>query len=435
MKLARLNHILIPPTREGRDRLRRSWLGQLLRPLGWLYNALSREGRVLIVLILFVGTAGVEVRTTQTYMLWSGLFSLWLVALLLRSAFRLRDVKLRVATAARVSVGEPLTLTIELTNRSRRDYHNVRTSHPFLPWDGAWLEQPSPVALLEAGKSVRQRASARFVSRGEHHLDVFSAGIIVPFGLSIGPRISSDGARFLVVPRIAPVERIELPRGQRHQPGGVAQASSCGEAMELAGVRPYRRGDAVRDLHPKTWARTGIPHVREYQQEYFTRIGVVIDNDAEQNSERSFEAALSLAAGVVAHLSRGDALIVVLVVGQRIHSFTIGRSLGFLPQALDLLACAKRSEAVDFAKLGALLDPVLARLSALIVITESEQLSRSLLVDHVERRGVVCRVLRLVDDRTLAWTRGNAPLSLRAASPRERVVTVGSIEDERPLSL
>ena len=138
---------------------------------------------------------------------------------------------------------------------------------------------------------------------------------------------------------------------------------------------------------------------------------------------------------VVAHLSRGDALIDVLVVGQRIHSFSIGRSLGFLPQALDLLACAKRSEAVDFAKLGALLDPVLARLSALIVITESEQLSRSLLVDHVERRGVVCRVLRLVDDRTLAWTRGNAPLSLRAASPRERVVTVGSIEDERPLSL
>ena len=92
----------------------------------------------------------------------------------------------------------------------------------------------------------------------------------------------------------------------------------------------------MRDLHARSWARTGIPVVREYQEEYFSRIGVIVDTDEDAADPRTFEAALSLAAGVVAHLSRGEALIDLLVVGDHVHSLTLGRSLGFLEQALDL---------------------------------------------------------------------------------------------------
>ncbi len=112
----------------------------------------------------------------------------------------------------------------------------------------------------------------------------------------------------LVIPRIADVKRLRTPMGQRYQPGGVALASKTGESMELLGVRPYRAGDRVRDLHVRGWARTGKPVVREYQQEYFSRIGVVVDTDGAAGTPAQLEAAISLAAGAVAQLSRGEAL-------------------------------------------------------------------------------------------------------------------------------
>ena len=139
--------------------------------------------------------------------------------------------------------------------------------------------------------------------------------------------------------------------------------------------RPYRPGDPVRDLHILTWARTGKPHVLEYQQEYFTRIGVVIDNDRAVCSEEGFEAAISLAAGVVAKLTSGEALIDLLVLGGQVHAFTIGRALGTLDQALDLLACADLGDTLDTPQLMRRLEPYLARLSCIVLIAFSPVVS------------------------------------------------------------
>ncbi len=428
MKLARLNHILISPTRDGRERFRRSVAGRLLKPVGRLYEALSSEGRGLSMLMLFVGAAALEVATTKVYILWSTLIGLLLGSLAMRLAFALKDVRLEAKAPARVALGQTITLSLTLHNRSSRDYHAVRVRGPFLPWDGSW-EAPLPaVQTLPAGKSVRLEAHARFVHRGEHQLDLFRAGLLVPLGLALGPTVSSEACRFIVVPAIAPVLRIELPIGARHHPGGVAQASRVGEALELLGVRPYRRGDPLRDLHPRTWARTGKPHVRQYQQEFFTRIGVIVDNDRSQLSDDGFEAAISLAAGVVANLSRGEALIDVLVVGAQIHTLTIGRSLGFFEQALDHLACAQTQEGGDMDEIVHRLEPFLARLSAMVIISQSMDPSRLALADAIERRGVACRILRVHDDSQPAW---RGPKSRRQPHPprdqRERVVAVSSI--------
>src|SRR6185369_4338423 len=108
--------------------------------------------------------------------------------------------------------------------------------------------------------------------------------------------------------------------------------SRTGDATDLLGVRPYRPGDPVRDLHARSWARHGSPMVREYQEEYFTRIGVVVDADASAASPAHVEAALSLAAGVIACLCRGEALVDVLVTGEHLEQFSLGRSLGSLDQ-------------------------------------------------------------------------------------------------------
>ncbi len=238
----------------------------------------------------------------------------------------------------------------------------------------------------------------------------------------------------MVVPRIARVVALRLPMGRSYQQGGVANASLTGEAMELMGVRPYRRGDSLRDLHAKTWARTGAPHVREYQQEYFTRIGVIVDNDKSVVSEEGLEAAISLAAGVVARLTRGEALIDLMVLGREIHPFTLGRALGTLDQALELLACAEPGPRLEVAPLLRQLEPYLSRLSCIVVITQSDDSSRLELTDAIVSRGVACRLLRIVDDSGPTWLRrGRGQDAARSAD--EVVVPASRIRAEEPLVL
>jgi uncharacterized protein (DUF58 family) len=211
---------------------------------------------------------------------------------------------------------------------------------------------------------------------------------------------------------------------QRYQPGGVALASKTGESMELMSVRPYRAGDPLRDLHARTWARTGIPHVREYQQEYFSRVGVVLDTESNIVNEEIQEAAISLAAGVLAHFTRGEALIDLLVVGDEIHPLTIGRSLGSFEQALDLLAVVEPGTPLDDDRLFIRLSPYLKRLSTLVLILLKWDSPRQRLLQRIRDHGVGCRVLLVTNRQDLAKDEATV---LR--------VSPSQIEDDRALRL
>ncbi len=390
LNFARLNHILIPTTKAGRDRFRRSALGRLIGPLAWLYGALSEEGRVLAVATMGVAGFGLDVQATAVYLLWSALAGLLFASLALTRWHRLDGVRVTVDAPRRVTLGESVTFLVSVFNDGPRDHEAVRVHGPFLPWDGTWTRPAPRLAAVPAGGAAHTEVVARFVARGEHHLDPFSAAALVPLGLAQGRPVPGLGVKFLVVPRPARVVRLTTPQGSRYQPGGVALASKTGESMDLLGVRPYRPGDPVRLLHARSWARTGTPVVREYQEEYFSRIGVVVD--AAAPDARRLEAILSLAAGVVAFLSRGEALIDLLVVGDRVHDLTIGRHLGFLEQALDLLACVEQ-EKVRIApdRLLARLAPHLGRLSCVVVVAPAWD--QGALAERIRGAGVACTTL------------------------------------------
>jgi len=391
VNFARLNHILIPTTKAGRDRFRSSRLGRLVGPLAWLYYALSDEGRVLAAATLAIGGFGLDAQQTAVYLLWSALAGLLLASLSLTRFHRLGGLRVEVDAPRRVTLGDALTFSVVLHNDGEQavERRAVRVHGPFLPWDGAWTGPSPRLARVPAGGSTRAALVARFRARGEHHLDPFSATALVPLGLAQGRPVRSPGVKFLVVPKPARVVRLTTPPGSRYQPGGVALASKTGESMDLLGVRPYRAGDPVRLLHARSWARTGQPVVREYQEEYFSRIGVVVD--AATPDARRLEAILSLAAGVVAFLSRGEALIDLLVVGDRVHDLTIGRHLGFLEQALDLLACVEPDAPLPPGRLLARLAPHLRRLSCVVVVAPAWD--EGALADRIRGAGVACTTL------------------------------------------
>ncbi len=433
INFARWNHILLPDTKAKRDRFRRGFWGKIVTPVAWLYEALTEEGRVLLVASILVGFFGLDVQGTEVFVLWAAIAGLLFGSLAVRRAYRLVGVSVDVVAPRRVTSGDELRFTVVLRNDGARDALAVRVRGPFLPWDGRWSGRAKGVRRLVAGAEERVEIGARFTQRGEHHLDSFGASALVPLGLTAGKAVWSRGVKFLVLPKIANVVRMTAAMGRRHQPGGVALASRTGESMDLLGVRPYRPGDPVKHLHAKSWARAGVPVVREYQEEYFSRIGVVVDTAP--TDERRLEACLSLAAGVVARLSRGEALIDLLVVGGELHDLTIGRHLGFLEQALDLLACVEPTKKpVSTRDLLARLSPHLSRLSSVVLVApapdrrvpKSGPAAHEELADRIRGSGVGCTTLLVESD-----ARGASPPS----GPDLRVIATSAIERGEALSL
>lgn len=367
----------------------------------------------MLVVTPLAGAVAIDVQRTSAYMMFALLMGVMIGSVIASRRLRLDRGTVVVRAPRRVTIGDDVTFVVECQRElSEKDDAPVaiRFRGPFLPWDGTWTGVAPGEVTVGPGERADVAMTARFVSRGLHHLDPFTAAIITPLGLTCGPRVASDGVKVHVVPRIANVVRLPLAIASRHQPGGVALASKAGESMDLAGVRPYRPGDPVRDLHARTWARTGSPAVREYQQEYFTRVGVILDTGTRDHDQ--LDAAIELSAGVVAHLSRGEALIDVLVVGYVIHELTLGRSLGRLEQALELLAEVEAGPMLEAERLTRRLDPHLALLSTVIVIIPDGEVSaeQRALERKLRDRGLACTLL-LVDETVRRAIRSREPLA------------------------
>jgi hypothetical protein len=95
-----------------------------------------------------------------------------------------------------------------------------------------------------------------------------------------------------------------------------------------------------------------------------------------------------------------------------VHELTLGRSLGTLDQALELLATVERGPPLVAAERLARLRPYLDRLSTVVVIALSEDDERAALERGVRARGITCATLlvdgevarKILDRKELAWT-------------------------------
>lgn len=410
-RLARLNHILIPEKKPDRDRLRRRMRWRFLLPFFLLYGSLSQEGRGVLLLTMLVGLAGVDVTQTQVHSLFAALAGIMLASLTLRPFFRAKGLKIEIENAPRVSVGATQRFLVHLDHAGEHPLLALRVSGPFLPWDGQWARHPSGVASLRPRERATVVAEARFSARGEHHLDAFEIGALVPLGLALGPRRQSDGARFLVVPKIANVGDLDLAHRTPERQGGHLSSRAPGES-DIVGVRPYRSGDALRHLHARTWARTGIPHVRTYAAEQTERIGVALAIDGEEATDEQKEAAISLAAGVVAALVRRGTGIDALIINDDAVRFESRTGQPALDAVLDRLGTHVLRD--DDRDVGRAIEALGPELSSLVVISAHDGPAKA--IRELRARGLPVRWLRVVDRLDQPHTRDGLDVIIPAST-------------------
>lgn len=345
MNLARLNHILIPSTKEGRDAQRdRFVLRVVFGPLARFYLALTDLGRAWLALAFIAGLLGLDVIRGHNYYVAAAMWALLFGSLAVRRLFTTRGLAIEVRAPARAMAGEPIPFRVVLRNDGDAPLQSLRLRRPFLPWDGRWQDGDRAVGELAPGAQTELVAEAVFVARGRHHIDTFGVAATAPLGLASGPELESRGTRFMVWPRPVHLPGMVFEAAASESTRHTPRARAGGESLELLGLRPYRPGDPVRDLHAASWARLGEPVVRAYQAEEHARIALVLDADLAH--EERFEGAVSVTAGLLIDAAQAGAEIVLVVLDDDHPApIPLGRGRGAIDAGLDALACVRGGEA------------------------------------------------------------------------------------------
>lgn len=300
------------------------------------------------------------------------------------------------------SAGETFSYRVDVENVGTRTARNIVIEERGLPAD-LRPSGPSPqIDTLEPGQSTSVTLSLRCLSRDCFDLDRLQGGTTFPSGLVKSGRKSRTSDRLVVYPNVTEIHDLVVPHSRNHQPGGIALASHVGESTEFLGTRDWREGDRLRDIHWPSSARAGRLIAREFQEEYFVRLAVVLDIDAPRARDQArLEKAISLTAGITDALARKEYIVDIFAAGDNVYHFQAGRAIAHLDNILELLASVEAGRRLDTNALKEVLLPEASRLSAVICVMMDWDEERLQFVERLRSEGLSIRVICMKHGREL----------------------------------
>ncbi len=200
----------------------------------------------------------------------------------------------------------------------------------------------------------------------------------------------------VILPKRYRIPRLHFPGRRQHNLGGFSQANSVADAEECVSLREYRPGDSMRRIHWKSWAKTNQPIVKQYQEEYFSRYGLILDTFGDETRQDAFEEAVSLASSFIYSLSSEDSFIDLMFVTNQAYHYTSGRGTGQPVSLLEVLASVTPSDATDFNQLSTTIGSNLGILSGAILIFIDWEKKRQQLLQRLRQHRIPYRVFVIV---------------------------------------
>ncbi len=363
---------------------------------------LTATGRALFWVFLVSSAVSLFSFLLKAYIVWCGILSLCAVSIF-SSRLARRPLLIEVEVPERVRCGQEFRIEIQAaaTKRAARD---VRV-YTVLPSALESMNEVGFVGCLKAGDKVEFVQRVMPKKRGAYLLDHLLQENCYPFGLWRDSRRESFERTVLVYPRYEPLRELEIPVGRTYQPGGLALTSYLGDSTEFLSIREFRSGDPIRHIHWRSWARLGKPIVKEYGEEYFCRLALIVDTVlADPEKPEQLESAISLAASITDYLSRQEYVIDLFAAGPKLYYLQAGRSLAYLQNIMDVLACLEPTPANDESFLEmevALLEEVEGISTTLLIFTDWDE-RRQRLLDELSSRGTAVRGFFVSDDETKA---------------------------------
>jgi uncharacterized protein (DUF58 family) len=381
----------------------------------------TRGGVLVLVAALIAAGLGMDLEQSLAYQLFSFLCALLAIsvtsAIFFRGTFGINRSLPRFA-----SVGKRFGYTIHVENRTsirqtglsllenvadaRMSYGEFAAiSHaPYsrsfrrarFPSGRRAVVPPRLIPPIAARGSAVVQIDLLPLKRGPLRLTGATVARTDPFGLVRGFVNVPAPETIVVLPRRYPLPRIALPGTLKYQQGGVALASSVGESEEFASLREYRRGDPMRHIHWKSWARTEKPIIKEFQEEFFVRHALILDTFAPPYERDLFEEAVSVAASFACTIQTQESLLDLMFVGPQAFCFTAGRGVAHTEQLLEVLAAVDLCRDKPFAALETLVFQHITGVSGCVCIFMSWDEARQNLVQTLRAFGLPLWVFVLV---------------------------------------
>lgn len=368
----------------------------------WSRKKLTSAGTLVFTGIIFSAVFGIDTRQTHSFLIFSLLFSLLLLSFLFSLFFRGR-FSVQRDLPEYCTVGKTMQYRVKIKNESditQEDLSIVEELGCVMPEYSEFLRHlkldnktnrfdryigyPRWLKLVQFKrgasikmtpiKSIPAKTTSSTViklipkRRGYIH---FKRSVLLkpdPFGLSNAFKNITQANTVLVLPKRYKVPTISLPGIRRYQRGGVHHAGSVGDSQEFISLRDYRPGDPIKNIHWRSFAKQSIPVIKEYQDEFFVRMGMVLDTFIENKNELLFEEAVSVTASLIESPSNNDSLLDLMFIGNEAYKFTSDRGVSNLDRMLEVLACVNVCHDKSFDNLSTLVFRNIDSLSALMCI-------------------------------------------------------------------
>jgi len=400
----------------------------------WARDRLTIAGWVVLTTAIVAAVSGVDTHQTVTYRAFTFLVALALLSWLASLAFRARVVATRELPPY-VTAGEPFSYRVTLENRGRKPVSGATLKERFAdprPGYAEWLATPepgegrrnwfdrrtgyfrwrwlierrlpsppeeAPLPPLAPGRRETVKLTLRPRRRGRLAMDGFTLARTDPLGLVRGLARIAAPAKVIALPRRYRIPALALPGNRKFQQGGVTLAASIGDSEEFLALRDYRPGDPLQRVHWKSFARVGVPIVKEMQDEFFERHALVLDTARAQGEDAVFEDAVAIAASFVYTIDTLECLLDLLFVGGEVKSYTAGRGQLHAAHMLEILAGLAPSRPAEFDALARAVVGRRGALSSCILVLVQWDEARRQLLDALAGGGLEVRAILVCDER------------------------------------
>lgn len=378
---------------------RRPYRSPTLRIWRYVWDfKLTSQGKLLVGAGLIGGSLGASALDVPIYPLFLCLFWLGAIAAAFNLIYRPR-LKVTVALPDRAVAGQAFDVEAVVTNTGRWPAYDCAAGFLHLPWSLRESGFERYIRVLAPGQNAKAALRILPRRRGVYELPKIRAFTAFPFHLIRSGSAKRPAGALLVQPSFSPLSEVCIPAARRYQPGGIALTSNIGESPEYIGNREFRNGDPIKHIDFRSWARLAKPAVREYQEEYYCRLALVVDTHVPLGRWKrvggypDFEAGIGLAAAVADALSRGEYLIDIFAAGPEVYVFRAGRHTAHLDNILEILACVECCRTNPFQAVNARLAGELPGISALIGVFLDWDEPRCELMRMAEEAGCYAKTL------------------------------------------